>query len=202
MYLYLRLYLSGEIHIELIDVRSHKWINSGMIIPMQFDPSVENDPPFQFRLIHPWSREIYSCYNVSINIEQGRKNEVEWQSCNCSWNTVREILRTAELQSISWPLPSDMDVATLMKIIYPSASESVSRKPEPDYQYIHEELKRLHVNLRLFWVEFKAQQPDSLVYSKFCNPDQNWAAKTKAVMHLDHKPTIRCLSIGPVSRCM
>lgn len=110
------------------------------------------------------------------------------QSCNCSRNTVREILRTAELQGISWPLPDDMDDAVLMKAIYPSASEPTSRKPEPDYQYIHEELKRPHVNLRLLWTEFKVQQPDGLAYSQFCNRYRNWALKTKAVMHLEHKP--------------
>ncbi len=110
------------------------------------------------------------------------------QSCNCSRNTVREILRTANLQGLSWPLPADMDDAVLMKVIYPSSSEPTSRKPEPDYQYIHEELKRPHVNLRLLWTEFKTQQPDGLAYSQFCNRYRNWAVRTKAVMHLDHKP--------------
>ena len=81
-----------------------------------------------------------------------------------------------------------MDDATLMRAIYPSLSEPASRKPEPDYHYIHEELKRPHVNLRLLWTEFKAQQPDGLAYSQFCNRYRSWATKTKAVMHLDHKP--------------
>lgn len=110
------------------------------------------------------------------------------QSCNCSRNTVREVLRTTELQNLSWPLPADLDDAALTRIIYPSVSKPASRKPEPDYQYIHEELKRPHVNLRLLWTEYKAQQPDGLAYSQFCNRYRSWAAKTKAVMHFDHKP--------------
>lgn len=127
-------------------------------------------------------REILRLQSLGIGIRATA------QSCNCSRNTVREILRTAELRGLLWPLPSDMDDASLMKVIYPSTSEPVSRKPEPDYQYIHEELKRPHVNLRLLWTEFKAQQPDGLAYSQFCNRYRNWADKTKAVMHLDHKP--------------
>jgi len=127
-------------------------------------------------------REILRLQSLGISI---RANA---QSCKCSRNTVREVLRTAELQGLSWPLPDDMDDDTLMKIIYPSVPEPASRKPEPDYQYIHEELKRPHVNLRLLWTEFKAQQPDGLAYSQFCNRYRSWAAKTKAVMHLEHKP--------------
>lgn len=127
-------------------------------------------------------REILRLQSMGIGIRATA------QSCNCSRNTVREILRTAELQGLTWPLPTNMDDATLMKTIYPSVSISSSRKPEPDYQYIHEELKRPHVNLRLLWTEFKAQQPDGLAYSQFCNRYRNWAMKTKAVMRLDHKP--------------
>lgn len=127
-------------------------------------------------------REILRLQSLGISIRATA------QSCKCSRNTVREILRTAELQGLLWPLPTDMDDDSLVKIFYPSISEPASRKPEPDYQYIHEELKRPHVNLRLLWTEFKAQQPDGLAYSQFCNRYRNWAAKTKAVMHLEHKP--------------
>lgn len=127
-------------------------------------------------------REILRLKSLGIGIRATA------QSCNCSRNTVCEVLRAAELQHISWPLPADMDDAALMKLIYPSVSEPASRKPEPDYQYIHKELKRPHVNLRLLWTEYKAQQPDGLAYSQFCNRYRNWAAKTKAVMHFDHKP--------------
>jgi len=88
-------------------------------------------------------REILRLQSLGISIRATA------QSCNCSRNTVREVLRSAELHNLSWPLPQDMDDTALMKIIYPSVAMSASRKPEPDYQYIHEELKRPHVNLRL-----------------------------------------------------
>lgn len=127
-------------------------------------------------------REILRLQNLGIGIRATA------QSCNCSRNTVREVLRTSELQGLSWPLTEEMDDAALMRAIYPSLSQPANRKPEPDYQYIHEELKRPHVNLRLLWTEFKAEQPDGLAYSQFCNRYRSWAAKTKAVMHLDHKP--------------
>lgn len=61
-------------------------------------------------------REILRLQRLGIGIRATA------QSCNCSRNTVREVLRTAELQGLSWPLPIDMGDATLMKVIYPSVS--------------------------------------------------------------------------------
>lgn len=127
-------------------------------------------------------REILRLKSLGIGIRATA------ESCNCSRNTVREILRRSELQNLSWPLQEDMDDEALSKILYPSASAPVSRKPEPDYQYIFNELKSPHVNLRLLWTEYKSQQPEGLAYSQFCCKYNEWAAKTKAVMHLDHKP--------------
>jgi transposase len=109
-------------------------------------------------------------------------------SCNCSRNTVRDILKRTEMQGISWPLPDNMDDAQLTQLIYPSASTPVHRKPEPDYDHIHEELKYPHVNLRLLWTEYKDLHSDGVEYVQFCRLYNAWAAKTKAVMHIERKP--------------
>jgi transposase len=110
------------------------------------------------------------------------------RSCNCTRNTVREVLRRAETHSLQWPLAEDCDDAKLENLLYPSLAMPSPRKPEPDYEYIHRELGRPHVNLRLLWTEYKEQVPDGLEYSQFCNRYKQWAAKTKAVMHITHKP--------------
>jgi transposase len=127
-------------------------------------------------------REILRLKSLGIGIRATA------ESCNCSRNTVREVLRTAELQGIIWPLPEEMDDFKLTTFIYPLSEEPASRKPEPDYQHIHNELKHHHVNLRLLWTEYRSLQPDGLAYSQFCNRYSTWAAKTKAVMHIDRKP--------------
>lgn len=127
-------------------------------------------------------REILRLKHLGIGIRATA------ESCNCSRNTVREVLRRAELLNLSWPIPEDMDDEKLTQLIYPSTSIPVPRKPEPDYQYIYEELKSPHVNLKLLWTEYKSQQPDGLEYSQFCHKYSEWAAKTKAVMHINHKP--------------
>ena len=127
-------------------------------------------------------REILRLKSLGIGIR------ATTTSCNCSRNTVRDILKRAEMQGINWPLPEDMDDARLLQMLYPTAANPAHRKPEPDYEYVHRELQRPHVNLRLLWTEYKKATPDGVEYVQFCRLYNVWVAKTKAVMHIERKP--------------
>lgn len=127
-------------------------------------------------------REILRLKSLGIGIRATAN------SCNCSRNTVRDVLERAGLTGLSWPIPEDMDDARLFQLLYPTASTPAHRKPEPDYEYIHRELQRPHVNLRLLWTEYKEKTPNGVEYVQFCRLYNAWAAKTKAVMHIERKP--------------
>lgn len=127
-------------------------------------------------------REILRLKSLGISIRATAS------SCNCSRNTVRDILERAVLQKLSWPIPEGMDDGGLIQLLYPTAATPAHRKPEPDYEHIHKELQRLHVNLRLLWTEYKQKSPDGVEYVQFCRLYNAWAAKTKAVMHIERKP--------------
>lgn len=127
-------------------------------------------------------REILRLKSLGIGIR------ATTSSCNCSRNTVRDILSRAQMQGVTWPLPEDMDDARLQQLLYPTSVSPVHRKPEPDYEYIHKELQRPHVNLRLLWTEYRQATPDGVEYVQFCRLYNVWAAKTKAVMHIERKP--------------
>jgi transposase len=127
-------------------------------------------------------KEILRLKSMGINISAISR------SCNCTRNTVREVLRRAEKHNLQWPLPDNCDDSELMNLLYPTIATPTARKQEPDYEYIHRELGKPHVNLRLLWTEYKEIVPDGLEYSQFCNRYRQWAAKTKAVMHITRKP--------------
>ena len=110
------------------------------------------------------------------------------RSCNCSRNTVKEVLRRVKEKGLSWPLPEDMTETKLMELIYPSAAKSTVRKPEPEFDHIHQELKKPNVSLTLLWTEYKDSYPKGLGYSQFCERYRRWEVKTTAVMILHHKP--------------
>lgn len=127
-------------------------------------------------------REILRLKSLGIGIRATAS------SCNCSRNTVRDVLERTELRGLTWPIPEEMDDSRLIELIYPSASAPMHRKPEPNYEHVHKELQRPHVNLRLLWTEYKQKSPDGVEYVQFCRLYNSWAAKTKAVMHIERKP--------------
>ena len=88
-------------------------------------------------------KEILRLKSMGINISAISR------SCNCTRNTVREVLRRAEKHNLQWPLPDNCDDSGLMNLLYPTIATPTARKQEPDYEYIHRELGKPHVNLRL-----------------------------------------------------
>src|SRR5712691_5339347 len=56
--------------------------------------------------------------------------------------TVTNYLAAAERAGLSWPLPEDMDEATLAERLWPPSPTSESKFATPDFIYIHEQLKR------------------------------------------------------------
>ena len=65
------------------------------------------------------------------------------KSCNIGHSTAWEYLQRAESAGLSWPLPPELDDASLEAIVYPDAqATSLRRASLPDWEYIHQELKR------------------------------------------------------------
>jgi len=123
----------------------------------------------------------------SLKVSQRQIAEI----CNCSRNTVSEILKRCSSKGLEWPLPEELDESKLDALIYSEIKREPKRK-EPDWEYVHKELARSDVNLQLVWEEYfnacikGGEQP--LMYSRFCHNYGVFAKKTKAVMHLEHKP--------------
>lgn len=121
-------------------------------------------------------------------------------SCNCSRHTVQEVLVRSHVAGINWPLPDDWDDRKLIEVIYPTENSCLSQrqthKTSPDYPYIHQELARKGVNLKLLWTEYaeacRQSGKDYLQYAQFCVRYRHYAQKTKATMHIHHKPGERC----------
>ncbi len=127
-------------------------------------------------------REVLRLQSLGIGIRAIAR------SCSCSRNTVREVLKRAQINNLAWPIPEETDDAALMMMVYPIASTPIARKAEPDYKTIHKELTKPNVNLRLLWTEYRKDNPGGLGYVQFCRRYREWSAKTRAVMHIERKP--------------
>jgi transposase len=108
------------------------------------------------------------------------------RSCCISHNTVKDVLVRAEAAGIHWPLPEELTETELEDKLYPSTN-SKPKQPEIDMSYIHTELRRKGVTLRLLWLEYKEQSPDGVQYSQFCDRYRRWRKQLDVSMRQVHR---------------
>ena len=125
---------------------------------------------------------------LRLRLDQRRTLKQIAVSCNIGRTTVSDYLDRFEDSGLSWPLPSDMEDTQLELRLFPSAR--VVPDPDrglPEWQYIHQELRRKAVTLMLLWQEYKEAHPDGYQYSQFCNLYRQWTGHIDPVMRQEHR---------------
>ena len=130
-------------------------------------------------------REILRLSSLGLN-----KTQIA-EACQCSRTTVIQVLRQAEASNVQYPLPEGMSDKELTEKLYSSSAEKPVFKM-PDYEYVHKELQKSGVTLKLLWLEYCEQCRDtgelayqSTQFNKYYN---DFVTKNSATMHLNHKP--------------
>ena len=108
-------------------------------------------------------------------------------SCSIGRGTVGDYLLRASAAGLSWPLPGDLDDASLEQLLFPSAGPVRRNKAMPDWAEVHKELKRKGVTLALLWHEYKEKNEDGYQYSWFCHEYAKWSEKVDLVMRQEHR---------------
>ena len=113
------------------------------------------------------------------------------QSVNCSRTTVVNVIRLAEENGLQYPLSEQVSDKALFETLYPAVSSKQTYKM-PDYDYVHNELKRDGVTRDLLWREYveECHRNGELPYqsTQFNKLYNDYLHKKNATMHLDHKP--------------
>ena len=101
--------------------------------------------------------------------------------------TVSDYLRRADVAGLSWPLPADLSDDDLERLLFPRTVGDVCGSfPQPDWAYMHGELRRKGVTLSLLWEEYRSVHPDGYGYSRFCELYTRWEGKLSPVMRQRH----------------
>lgn len=107
-------------------------------------------------------------------------------SCNLSRECVRKYIKRAEKAGLTWPLPEEIDDATLEQKLFKVEYRS-PHPPLPDWDKVHQELKKKGVTLLLLWEEYKQAYPEGLQYSRFCWLYRDFKSALNPTMRHDHK---------------
>jgi transposase len=109
------------------------------------------------------------------------------QSLSMARATISEYFRRADVEGLSWPLPDALSDADLEQLLFPySPGEARGSVPQPDWAYVHAELRRKGVTLSLLWEEYRGVHPDGYGYSRYCELYTRWEGKLSPVMRQRH----------------
>ena len=103
--------------------------------------------------------------------------------------TVTNYLAAAERAGLSWPLPNELDGPALAQALWPAEpTETSAHFAAPDFNQIHQELKRKGVTRHLLWEEYCQQHPGrAYQYTQFCVLYRDWRLKLKVTMRQTHR---------------
>jgi transposase len=108
-------------------------------------------------------------------------------SLGMSISTVYEYLARAKAVNIGWPLPPDITEQELYDKLFLPVRIGTNKRTEPDWQYIHLELRKKGVTLQLLWREYREQHSDGFGYSQFCHHYQLFKKTISPVMRQKYK---------------
>lgn len=109
-----------------------------------------------------------------------------------SRSAVGECLGRVAQAGLAWPLPAELADEVLEQRLYPAKPLPMDI-PWPDFAHVHRELSRPGVTRQLLWEEYKAQHPDGLQYSAFCDRYREWLkSMVEPVLRLEHRAGEKC----------
>ena len=106
--------------------------------------------------------------------------------------SVGKVRQAAKEKGITWNDVADLPDNEVYDLLFPDKSEAEKACAQIDYGYIHSELQREGVTLKLLFDEYrdeaKASALASKSYATFCRGYHEYAASRNVTNHLEHKP--------------
>ena len=100
-------------------------------------------------------------------------------------------MRRAADAGVAWPLVHELDDERLEARLYPKR-QAAPNVAMPDFAHLQRELSRPGVTRLLLWQEYKAQHPDGLQYSAFCDHFRAFLHTAGPVMRFEHRAGDKC----------
>jgi transposase len=116
------------------------------------------------------------------------------RSRHMSVNSVGDVFHIADRLGITYEDIREKDETEVYSLFYPDKHMVENMYHQPDYAYVHNELKRVGVTLKLLWQEYRASSAEdgavAMGYTKFCNGYSDYTVAGRLTNHIERKPGI------------
>src|ERR1051325_2180371 len=132
---------------------------------------------------------------LRLKHECGASDRAIARSLSLARSTVAVTLERAAAAGLRWPLPATLTDRVLEAMLYAGhgSQQGARRKTEPDWTYVHHELRRPGVTLMLLWEEYRQRDPDGYRYSRWCELYRAWEGRLSPTMRQAHPAGERML---------
>ena len=109
-----------------------------------------------------------------------------------SRNSVSDVFKIAEEKNIRYSDVCSLEDAEVYRLFYPEKYANESMYGDPDYEHVHQELKRVGVTLKLLHEEYvdRCQRDGEIPMgkTKFNEGYSEYTIANKLTNHVEHKP--------------
>ena len=123
------------------------------------------------------------------------QNEIA-NSRHFSKTSVGLVLKTAKKLNVTTADLQEMTPEEAYRLFFPEKLSADQIYELPDYEYVHEELKRVGVTLKLLWEEYRdkclAKDNIPVGKTKFCDDYNKYCDEAAISGHFEHKPGVDC----------
>jgi len=125
---------------------------------------------------------------LRLHFSSGLSQHAIARSLGMSQGAVSKYLAAARRAGLTWPLPPELDDDIKLEALLfpPPPTLPANSRPLPDWASLHRDLRRPGVTLNLLWEEYRANAPDGVGYSWFCDLYRAWTGRVTLVMRQVH----------------
>ena len=124
--------------------------------------------------------------SLRLHLEAGLSYAQVARAVGIGKGTVGKFILLARAAGVDWAVAQTLCDEELEARLYRAPVPRSSRQLEPDYAWIHQELKRPGVTLQLLWEEYQRGNALAYKYTSFCVKYRDWAAGLKRSMRQTH----------------
>jgi transposase len=125
---------------------------------------------------------------LRLALMHGMSDREIGRSCTISHVTVGKYRSKVAEAGLSYGNIEAMDDSGLIRLLKIGRREArIDGRHQPDWEYVHTELKKKGVTLQLLWEEYKGSRPDSYQLSQFYEIYSQWKRKLNVVLRQTHK---------------